>query len=111
MSTDVQEAMQRVLALRQRSSVAEGEWQSASGQFLTAVGRTDSTAQLQAVLDQDVEELLLPPELKDAVYERLLALDGRSPATLREYAWHMQLYGPDRDEEAERLMAEAERSA
>lgn len=65
---------------------------------------------LQVALDEDGDALLLPPELKSALYERLLALNGRAPATLREYAWHLQLYGPDRDGEAEALIAEAERT-
>jgi hypothetical protein len=65
---------------------------------------------LQIALDQDLDELLLPPELKNAAYERLLALNGRNPATLREYAWHLQLYGPDWDDKAEALVAEAERA-
>lgn len=66
--------------------------------------------QLRNSLDQDRDALLLPPELKSAAYERPLALNGRHPATLREYAWHLQLYGPDRDDEAAALVAEAERA-
>jgi hypothetical protein len=109
MSTDLTGATRRILRLRQASSVSETEWELSCEEFRRAVSGTSSTEQLKALLDRDADELLLPPYLKNAVYERLLVLDGRSPATLREYAWHLQLYGPDRDEEAETLLAEAER--
>lgn len=111
MSTDLTAATRRILWLRQSLLVSETEWELACEDFRGAVSRTSNTEQLQAVLNRDANELLLPPELKNTVYERLLVLDGRSPATLREYAWHLQLYGPDRDEEAETLLAEAERGA
>lgn len=111
MSIPIDLAAQRVLALRRMPSVPEAEWERARGAFRSAVSAAKGIEPLRAVLDRDAEALLLPPGLKCAVYERLLDLDGRSPSTLREYAWHLRLYGPDRDEEADLLMDEARRGA
>lgn len=107
MSSEIVHAAQRVLALRRLQSPPEAEWERACASLESAISTTRNAEQLRAGLDQDLEDLLLPSELKSAMYERLLVLDGRNPATLREYAWHLQLYGPDKDEEAELLVAEA----
>lgn len=53
------------------------------------------------------ERDVLPFREKQAIYDRLLQL-RRSPEHLRRYAWWLQLNGgPDWDDEADRLLSEA----
>jgi hypothetical protein len=110
MNSALVEAAQKILAIRRRSSATEADLNRAMDAFMDALRAEGDAGQLRIALDQDRDALLLPPELKSAAYERLLALNRRQPATLREYAWHLQFYGPDQDDEAEALMAEAERA-
>jgi hypothetical protein len=104
------QATRELLALRRRSSPTEADLGRAMDAFMDALRTEGDAGQLRSALDEDADALLLPPELKSALYVRLLAMDGRRPATLREYAWHLRFWGPDRDDEAEALMVEAERS-
>lgn len=81
--------------------------QRAVDAFLHAVRATGEPGELRRALELDRETLLLPPEPKNEAYERLLELIGRDPATLREYAMHLLLHGPDWDEKADAILAEA----
>lgn len=103
-------AARRILDLRKISPVPESEWDDARRGFADLLSRSSDAEQLQTALDMDADQLLLPVDLKTAMYERLLQLNERGPATLREYAWHLRLYGPDWDDTAEVLIAEARQS-
>lgn len=110
MSTSLAQATRDLLALRRRASTGEAELDRAARVFLDALAATADASEVRPALDEDAGVLLLLPALKDAAYERLLELVGRDPAILREYAWHLWLYGPDRDADADALLAEADRA-
>lgn len=108
MANDFIQAMQRVVDARRRRFASPSDLEEAYSDFLGALARMSDPAEIAAALALDADELLLPPHLKSAAFERLLTLDGRRPRSLREYAWHLQLYGPDHDDEAAALLAEAD---
>lgn len=110
MTTRLLQATRDLLRIRRTGSAGEAELDRAGAVFLDAVRATADSGELRDALDLDSDRLLLPPDLKNVAYERLLQLNGRDPATLREYAWHLRIYGPDWDDRADALVAEADRA-
>jgi hypothetical protein len=103
---EVTAAARALLALRDQT-VAESDWEHRRNELRLAIRSSDAADDLRATLELDSSDLL-PVDLKSEIYERLLAVGGRVADTLRRYAWHLQLHGPEWDDKAETLLAEAE---
>jgi hypothetical protein len=95
-----------ILELRRRPS-DESAWNKAREAFQDELSSCQEPDEVRKALESDLNNEL-PVDLKSEAYELLLSLDGRSPETLRRYAWHLQLHGPDWDDLAEAMLSEAD---
>lgn len=86
----------------------EARWTQAKKDFSKAVDDCSDLDELLRVLAED-SGLEIPIDLRIRLYRRSLDIGGRSPALLREFAWYLELHGPDWDEEAARLREDADR--
>ncbi|MFW5690914.1 MAG: hypothetical protein ACOCXZ_00320 [Chloroflexota bacterium] len=75
--------------------------------FQKALIRTNKAEDVRAALALDTRREL-PVQLKSPLYERLLSIEGRSLALLREYAQVMYEFGPEFTPYADRLWDEAD---
>ncbi len=90
-----------------RRSTREVEFERAEKQFVQAVQRAQTAAEIRDALALDIRSRQLPVQMKSPAYERLLSLSGRTPALLREYAQEMYDFGPDFKHYADDLWEEA----
>jgi hypothetical protein len=100
------EIVYHYLGLFQRSA-RSAEFERAEKQFVQAVQRAQSPDDIRSALALDLRSRRLPVQMKSPAYERLLALCGRTPDLLREYAQEMYDYGPDFQHYADTLWDEA----
>lgn len=97
----------RLMTLGRRATSAD-ELQRASEAFAQDLARERNPRAIITLLDEDVEDDLLI-SAKTAAYERLLELGARTPGVLRRFAEHLWFHGPESDERAAALNAEADR--
>lgn len=90
----------------QRGPARMKDFESLENQFHKALIRTSSAEDLRAALALDTGRTL-PVQMKSPIYERLLSVEGRSVALLRDYAQEMYEYGPEFAAYADRLWQEA----
>jgi hypothetical protein len=96
---------------------ARERYPAAAAQFAQAVAACDDPVRLRAVIRADTGHVL-PPPVKQQVYEKLLAMDDqRTPDVLRAYAMHLTMFGytdadgaliHDVDDQINALFAEAD---
>lgn len=86
----------------------QSDFERAEKLFHEALGRVRRAEDIRAALALDTKRLL-PVQLKSPLYERLIALSGRSPRLLREYAQEMYDFGPEFKRYADDLWDEANR--
>lgn len=82
------------------------DFDRAEKQFQQALGRVRHADEIRAALSLD-KNRFLPVQMKSPMYERLLALSGRTQRLLREYAQEMYDFGPDFRDYADSLWNEA----
>lgn len=78
-----------------------------SARFAAALARADDGTQIAALLAEDVADDL-PIADKTAAFEKLLELGLGTPALLRQFADHLWLHGPEHDDRAAGLRAQAD---
>ena len=96
-----------LIALRNHEA-SEEEWQQATEEFARILVEENDPKEIITLLDEDVVDDV-PISSKTAAFERLLELEVRTPEILRRFADHLWFHGPDFDERAAALNAEAER--
>ncbi len=96
----------RLMALGRRETSAD-ELERASEAFARDLAGEPNPRVIITLLDEDVEDDL-PISAKTAAFERLLELGARTPDVLRRFADHLWFHGPESDELAAALNAEAE---
>ncbi len=89
-----------------RQRVRQTEYERVQNTFLKVLTRTRNAEDIRAALALDTARNL-PVQMKSPAYERLLSLEGRFPALLREYAQEMYDFGPEFQQYADRLWDEA----
>lgn len=89
---------------KQRSR--EADYTRLQDHFIKVLTRTRSAEDIRAALALDTARNL-PVQMKSPAYERLLALEGRTSALLREYAQEMYDFGPAFQQYADQLWDEA----
>jgi hypothetical protein len=85
----------------------KADYEDAEDMFRSTLQRTRSPQEIRAALALDSARKL-PVQLKSPAYERLLILQGRTPALLREYAQEMYDFGPEFIHYADTLWDEAD---
>jgi hypothetical protein len=101
------DATEALLAELQSAESTPESLQRAEQAVWDAVAQCDEPALLDQALALDALDEL-PISLKSAAFERRLAIGPREPAVLRQFADHLWLHGPERDEQVEALRREAE---
>ena len=101
------EAARALLGLQQEPDHGEAIWQDARGRFAYALFSNWDEQAIREVLNLDSSDTL-PVDLKRATYERLIEISGRRPEDLKNYAWYLQLHGPEWDDYAHSLLKEAD---
>lgn len=86
--------------------VREADYERLQNLFLKVLTRTRNPDDIRAALKLDTARNL-PVQMKSPAYERLLILEGRTPALLREYAQEMYDFGPAFEHYADQLWDEA----
>lgn len=86
----------------------QSDYDQAEKLFQKALLRVRKVEDIRAALALD-KARKLPVQLKSPAYERLLAIEGRTPKLLREYAQEMYEYGPEWTHYADMLWDEAKR--
>lgn len=81
-------------------------WQRVKDAFARKIDQADRADDLLATLKADDGDVM-PIDLKRRLYSRCIVLDPDNAALLREYAWYLELHGPDWDEEAAMLKVKA----
>ncbi|GAB4323209.1 MAG: hypothetical protein Kow00117_11790 [Phototrophicales bacterium] len=81
--------------------------ESLQAQFQKVLNNTPNPQAIRSALALDTERKL-PVQIKSPAYERLLSLEGRTIALLREYAQEMYEYGAMWTAYADRLWDEAD---
>ena len=81
-------------------------WQRAKDAFARKIDQMDRADELLATLKADSGDVM-PIDLKRRLYSRCIVLDPDNAVLLREYAWYLELHGPDWDDEAAILKAKA----
>jgi hypothetical protein len=102
------EAGEALLRMQREGGGGMAEQRTAEEAFTAELARARDPAEIERVLAADAYDDL-PISLKSAAYERRLEIGPRTAAVLRGYADHLWLHGPDWDEKAEALKAEADR--
>jgi hypothetical protein len=102
----VTDAAKSLLTLRTLGHSHEANWSVRREALASAIDASNDPGDLRSSLDLDVDDLL-PIDLKTKIYERLLTVTERTPELLRRFAGHLQLHGPDWDDLARDLLAEA----
>jgi hypothetical protein len=82
------------------------DYDRAEQQFQSALQRVGKGEEIREALALDTTRRL-PVQLKSPAYERLIAISGRTPALLREYAQELYDYGPEWNHYADQLWDEA----
>lgn len=90
-----------------KTRARKADYERAEKHFRDALHRVSKSEEIRAALVLDTARKL-PVQLKSPAYERLLSLDGRTPALLREYAQEMYEYGPEWTYYADTLWDEAD---
>lgn len=91
-----------------RQATSADELERASEAFAEDLAGERTPQAILTLLDEDVEDDL-PISAKTAAFERLLELGARTPNVLRRFAEHLWFHGPESDERAAALKAEADR--
>jgi len=102
------EASAALLRIQRDGGGGIAEQRAAEDAFMAELARARDPDEIDRVLATDTLDEL-PASLKSAAYERRLEIGPRTPAVLRGYADHLWLHGPEWDEKAEALRAEADR--
>lgn len=89
-----------------RRRVRAADYERLQNTFLKVLTRTRDPEDIRAALKLDTSHNL-PVQMKSPAYERLLSLEGRTPALLREYAQEMYDFGPAFQHYADQLWDEA----
>lgn len=105
----LEEATAALLEIRKGEGPEKELWEKARGEFAYVLFANADEGSIRAALELDVGDVL-PVDLKRAAYERLLEAGRRSPQDLKNYAWYLQLHGPEWDTYADALLEEAEES-
>lgn len=84
----------------------KADYEKVEQAFVKAVARARKAEEIRAALALDTSRNL-PVQMKSPAYERLLAIEGRTPALLREYAQEMYDFGPEWHHYADMLWDEA----
>jgi len=100
------EAGRQLIQLR-KGRPGAAAWRQATERFSTALRESRDGALILQLLEEDAEDDL-PIAEKTAGFERLLELGPRTPRVLRMFAHHLWFHGPESDDLAERLKAEAD---
>lgn len=93
------------LGLHKRSTRL-ADYDKVQDSFVKTLTRINKSEEIRAALALDSARML-PVQMKSPAYERLLVLNGRTPALLREYAQEMYDYGPEWQGYADMLWDEA----
>ena len=89
-----------------KQRVRQADYEKVEQAFVKALTRVRNSEDIRAALALDSARKL-PVQMKSPAYERLLVLDGRTPALLREYAQEMYDYGAEWTHYADMLWDEA----
>lgn len=93
--TDLLTLAQSIIEMRKHPlrSNARERYPAAAQQFAQAVADCDDPATLRAIIRADTGHVL-PPPIKQQIYEKLLADDAnRTPSLLQTYAMHLTMFG------------------
>ncbi len=101
------EAARALFGLQQEPGHGEELWRDARGCFAYALFSDSDEQAIREALDLDTSDTL-PVDLKRATYERLIEISDRRPEDLKNYAWYLQLHGPEWDDYARSLLKEAD---
>lgn len=103
----LKEVANELTQLSQSTDVNQADWENTKQKYNEALQETNDAQVLRDIIQEDVM-MELAIESRIATHERLLSIE-RLPEDLRDFAYYLQLHGPDWDDKAADLIAEADK--